>query len=134
LRPSTIFWLLDNIAPSELSTNLSRASALVALRRHDEAVESYARAVALRPSYTDAWKSRGALLMLLRRPEEALECFEKVLALDANHSEALRNTAVIVAVYVRAPDAPWKTVPGGKVSETSTDCAAAGPAFATVIV
>ena len=31
MRPSTIFWLLDNIPPSELSTNLSRATALAAV-------------------------------------------------------------------------------------------------------
>jgi len=64
------------------------------LRRLEEAVESYDRAVALRPGYTDALNNRGSALMELGRIHDALADLAAVIALDPGHPGARWNRAL----------------------------------------
>ncbi|MFQ5897702.1 MAG: tetratricopeptide repeat protein [Candidatus Methylomirabilia bacterium] len=81
------------VAPSEASevwfcraTELDQDPA-----RWDEAVEAYARAVAIDPSYAAAWNNLGLLQHRLGRHEAAAECYQSALGSDASCFQAAYN-------------------------------------------
>ncbi len=55
--------------------------ALSRLRRTDEALAAYDRAVELNPEEPSAWLNRGNLLLSQKRHEDALECYDRALEL-----------------------------------------------------
>lgn len=59
--------------------------------RWDEAVEAYARAVAIDPSYGAAWNNLGLLQHRLSRHEAAAECYHAALRSDATCFQAAYN-------------------------------------------
>jgi Tfp pilus assembly protein PilF len=61
------------------------------LNRLAEAVESYDKALALKPDYVEALNNRGIVLMELKRPAEALASYDKALGLKPDYAEALSN-------------------------------------------
>ena len=60
------------------------------------------RAVAIAPSFADAWNNRGAALQGLSHPEEALESYDRALQIQAGHVEARFNRATILE-HMRDP-------------------------------
>ncbi|MGY8639206.1 tetratricopeptide repeat protein [Bradyrhizobium sp. 14AA] len=75
------------VDPRSADAHMSRGIALNKLRRHDEARESYRRALALRPNYAAALSNLGNASVTLDL-QQALECYDKALAIDGNHAEA----------------------------------------------
>jgi tetratricopeptide (TPR) repeat protein len=69
----------------------NRGNALLALKRYQDALESYDRALALQPDYADALCNRGAALHELQRYDEALECCDRTIALQPGYEEAHAN-------------------------------------------
>ena len=72
-------------------------SALVKLRRLEEAVACYDRAIALRPDFAQAHCGRAGALVDLDRPSEAIESCRRVLELAPNSPDAyvFRGAALI---------------------------------------
>src|SRR5262249_52656169 len=66
-------------------------NALKQLRRLEDAVQSYDRALALRPDYADAINNRGTTLMELGRLDEALADFARTIAREHDHAGAHWN-------------------------------------------
>jgi tetratricopeptide (TPR) repeat protein len=67
---------------------------LYTLKRFDDALAGYDRALALRPDYVEAHCNRGVTLQDFRRFDEALACYERARATrpdfaDAHYNEAL---------------------------------------------
>jgi len=60
------------------------------LKRLDEAVANYDRALALRPT-AEAWGNRGAVLQELGRPNEAIVSFDRALAMTPSHATSHFN-------------------------------------------
>lgn len=60
----------------------------------EKMLELFAKAVELKPDFTDAWYNFGIILSILGRYEEALDKFEKVVELSPNHKEAYNAWAV----------------------------------------
>ena len=60
-------------------------------RRHDEALASYGRALAVRPDYAEALYNRGNTLQELKRHDEALASYDRALAVRPDYAEALYN-------------------------------------------
>jgi tetratricopeptide (TPR) repeat protein len=56
---------------------------------HERAIESYGRAIALRPGLVRAWRELGSSLVLRGRQDEGVEAIRKALALDADDAGAL---------------------------------------------
>jgi predicted O-linked N-acetylglucosamine transferase (SPINDLY family) len=75
---------IDHRQPFALN---SLGNALHAMKRHDEAVVQYERAIVLKPDHV-AYANRGNALMALNRHAEALASFDKAIALDASYVEA----------------------------------------------
>jgi tetratricopeptide (TPR) repeat protein len=61
------------------------------LKRPEEALASYDKALAIRPDHAEALNNRGTALQDLQRPEEALASYDKALAIRPDHAEALNN-------------------------------------------
>src|SRR5207249_7287885 len=61
------------------------------LRKPDEALASFDKALALRPDYAETLNGRGNALRDLERPEEALASYDKALAIQPDYAEAFNN-------------------------------------------
>ncbi len=62
--------------------------ALYDLKRYDEALAAYDRALALDPAYAIAWYSKGLALYALNRHDEALAAYDRDRALDPANAVA----------------------------------------------
>lgn len=83
----------------------NRGLALQALKRFEDALESYDRALALRPDYAEALFNRGVTLQRLRRLPEAVDSYDRAIAVCADHAEALSNRGVALQDLGRLPEA-----------------------------
>jgi len=63
------------INPDHASTLNNRGNALLDLKRHAEALESYDRAIELDPDYAKAHYNRGIALLDLERQEQSQESY-----------------------------------------------------------
>jgi tetratricopeptide (TPR) repeat protein len=59
---------------------VNRADLLMALNRWAEAVETYDRALAVRPNFFQGWCNRGVALERMGRLEEARASYDRALA------------------------------------------------------
>ena len=64
------------------------------LKRYDEALASYDRALSFRPDYAEALNNRGNTLHELKRLDEALASYDRALAVRPDDAEALNNRGV----------------------------------------
>ncbi|GAB6141807.1 tetratricopeptide repeat protein [Methylosoma difficile] len=72
----------------------NRGVALRALKRYDEALDSYGQAIALENQHPDAHYNRAILLTTLGRHEEARLSYEQVLALNPDYIDARLNLSI----------------------------------------
>ena len=79
----------DETRPAEAYNN--RGNALQDLKRFEEALASYDKALAIRPDYAEAYSNRGIALQDLKRFEEALASYDKAIALKPDYAEAFNN-------------------------------------------
>ncbi len=70
---------------------MNRGIVLAALKRLDEALASYARAIALNPGQAAAYNNRGNTLQALNRPDDALADFDAAIRLDPGFADAFVN-------------------------------------------
>jgi len=89
-RAEHAFWRATACAPNDTESHCNRGVALDALRRHEDAITCYERALSIIPDFYAADLNKGQSLLSLGRLQEARACFE----LAAAHSPAS------VAAYV----------------------------------
>jgi predicted O-linked N-acetylglucosamine transferase (SPINDLY family) len=82
----------------------SLGNALHAIRRHEEAIAQYDRAIRLKPDHV-AYTNRGNALAALKRHAEALESYDKAIALDARYAEAHSKRGDVLRELKRNEDA-----------------------------
>jgi predicted O-linked N-acetylglucosamine transferase (SPINDLY family) len=82
-----------------------RGNALKALRRYDEAIASYDRAISLKPDYAEALSNRGNALQELKRFAAALANYDRAIALKPDYAEAFSNRGVCLEKLRRFNDA-----------------------------
>ncbi len=73
---------------------MNRGIALAALKRHDEALASYGKAIALNPGVAEAYNNRGNALQALNRPDEALSDFDTAIRLNPAFPDASSIAAI----------------------------------------
>jgi tetratricopeptide (TPR) repeat protein len=75
------------------------------LKRPEEALASYNRAVYLKPDYAEAFNNRGIALMELKRPADALASFEGAIVLKPDYAEAHNNRSIALRDLKRPEEA-----------------------------
>src|SRR5262249_30347374 len=71
----------------------NRGNTLQELKRFDEALASYDKAIALKPDYAEALNNSGNALQALERFDEALASYDKAIALKADYGDGYWNRA-----------------------------------------
>jgi protein O-GlcNAc transferase len=61
------------------------------LKRYEEALTSYDRAIAIKPDYAEAYYNRGNALQELKRLEEALASYDRAIEIKPDYAEAYSN-------------------------------------------
>ena len=64
------------------------------LKRLEEALASYDKAIALKPDYAEAFNNRGIALRQLKRFDEALASYDKAIALKPDYADAFNNRGI----------------------------------------
>ena len=85
---------IDPNNPFHAPAYSNRGIALRGLRRHQEALASFNRALDFNAGQADVHFNRGNTLHDLRRIEEAVESYDQVLRLAPTHAEAYRRRGV----------------------------------------
>jgi predicted O-linked N-acetylglucosamine transferase (SPINDLY family) len=83
----------------------NRGFALAELKRWDEALASFDRAIALKTGSAEVYSNRGVVLKELQRPDEALASFDKAIALRADYAKAHCNRGVVLKELKRLDEA-----------------------------
>jgi tetratricopeptide (TPR) repeat protein len=89
-------------ASAQADTYASRATVLIGLQRHEEALESADRALSLEPRSFNGHSQRGRALRELGRLDDALDSFGRALALVPNSSDVLLMQGLTLADLGRA--------------------------------
>ena len=99
----------------------NRGGALQGLKRYDEAVASYDRAIALQPDHAAAHFNRGTALLEVKRHDEALASFDRALALRPDFADAYLNRGNALQALNRYDEALASYERAGKVRPDYTD-------------
>lgn len=91
-----IYGLILAKVPGYAEGHNNRGAILQLLKRYDEALASYDKAIALKPDYANAHYNRGATLKKMGRLDEALASYDKAIALKPDHAEAHNNRGVLL--------------------------------------
>jgi predicted O-linked N-acetylglucosamine transferase (SPINDLY family) len=75
------------------------------LKRYDEALAAFDRALALKPDLAEAWLGRGNVFVWLKRYEEALAAFDRALALKPDFPEAWNSRGILLIELKRYHEA-----------------------------
>jgi tetratricopeptide (TPR) repeat protein len=81
------------LTPQSDITHYNLGIVLRALRRLDDALECYDRALAINKNDAEIWNTRGSVLRDLKRFNEAIASFKRALAIKPNFLAALYNCA-----------------------------------------
>jgi tetratricopeptide (TPR) repeat protein len=85
------FGLVPN--PQSAPTHFNTANVLFKLKRYEEALASYDRALAIRPDFAEAHHGRGTVLRTFGRIEEARPLLEKAVELAPRRVEFVNTLA-----------------------------------------
>ena len=75
------------------------------LKRLDEALSSYDKAISIKPDYAEAYSNRGNALRELKRLDEALINFEKAIAIKPDYANAYSNRGIALQELKRLDEA-----------------------------
>jgi hypothetical protein len=83
----------------------NKGVALKELKRFDEAIAQYDKALSLKPDYHEAWTNKGVTLHELKRFDEAIAQYDKALSLKPDYHEAWTNKGVTLHELKRFDEA-----------------------------
>lgn len=79
------------ISPKAAVAHNNRGHALRGLKRYNEALACYVKAIGVKPDFVEAMNNRGVTLRELGRIDEALASFDEALTLKPNFAKAISN-------------------------------------------
>jgi len=109
----------SNTASAEVTSNYGVV--LQRLKRDDEAIEYFNRALMLKPGYVPALLNRGVSQQRLGRHEEALANFDRVIELDPSHAKAHYNRAHVLQEMRRFDEALTAYIRAAELSPDDAD-------------
>ena len=71
------------------------------LKRYDEALANYDRAIQIKPDYAEAYLNCGAILSELKRYDEALANYDRAIQIKPDYAEAYLNCGLIFSELKR---------------------------------
>ncbi|NEO87927.1 MAG: tetratricopeptide repeat protein [Spirulina sp. SIO3F2] len=74
----------------------NRGVSLRRLKKYEEAIAAYDKAIEIELNSSFAWNNRGGVLMELERYQDALESVEKAIQIDPNNANAQRRYQTIL--------------------------------------
>ncbi|MBD0346206.1 MAG: tetratricopeptide repeat protein [Coleofasciculus sp. Co-bin14] len=81
--------LIVNVIKSTNATDLyKRGQTLIELKRYKEALDTYNRAVELKPEYAEAWQGKGNSLLELNQYKDALNAYDKAIQIQPDYLKA----------------------------------------------
>jgi tetratricopeptide (TPR) repeat protein len=89
------------IKPDYAEAHLNRGNALSELRRFEEAVPSYQRALRFNPDHGDALNNLGLAFRELDRRNDAIACWDRLLWLDPSRADAQASRAATLDMLKR---------------------------------
>ena len=97
---------------SAMETNL--ANAYEEVKRFDDSIRTYHKALDLNPNNASAWCNLGYALMSVNKPDDAIPCFMKAMELDSGMPQSRSDLMRALQIKGIDPDAP--TLPAGSWS------------------
>jgi tetratricopeptide (TPR) repeat protein len=85
--------------PQSALAHFNAANALYELKRYEEALASYDRALAIQPDFANALSNRGNVLLELKRYEEALASYDRALAIRPDLAEAHLGRGTVLSTF-----------------------------------
>ncbi len=79
------------LRPDLIEALTNRGNALNGLKRYDDALASYDRAIAFQPAHAGAHYNRGTTLHEMKRYDEAIAAYDRAIALQPHYPEAFSN-------------------------------------------
>jgi tetratricopeptide (TPR) repeat protein len=93
------------VGPGQYMVFVNRGNVLQALGRLDEALASFAKAIALKPDCPEAFYNRGNTLRDLDRSDEALTNYDRAIELRPTYRDAYSNRGAVLHKLGRWEDA-----------------------------
>ena len=81
--------------PNNAETFYNRGSADLALKKYQEALEDFNKAIKLKPDFARAFYNRGLVNLELEKYQEALEDFNEVIKLNLDYDTVFKNRSVL---------------------------------------
>jgi tetratricopeptide (TPR) repeat protein len=91
--------------PNSAEFHSSRGAILQMMKRHEDALAGYEKAITLKPDYANAHFNRAGILKLLNRFDESLASYNKAIALNPAHAEAYNNRGALLQQMRRYDEA-----------------------------
>ncbi len=96
---------VEQNVPEEAAEAFNQGVQLGRLRRYDEAIEFYDKAISIKPDYAKAIFNKAVALQMLNRLEEAVQAYDQALAINPNDAEAWSNKGIALRSMGRTEEA-----------------------------
>jgi hypothetical protein len=93
------------INPDSADVLINRANGLVALKKFDDALATFHKALTIDPRHVIGHIGRGSALFRLKRYPEALDSYEKAVAIAPGQAQGYNNRALALAMLGRYDEA-----------------------------
>jgi len=100
-----IIGIINWINSTNATQSYNRGETLLELRRYEDALSAYNRAVELQPDYAQAWQGQGDALVGLDQPEAALEAYDQAIQIQREYPEAWKGRGIALAALGRDEEA-----------------------------
>ena len=84
---------------------MGRGNAFAGLKRYDDALAAYDKALSIKPGLESAWLGRGNVFYDLKRPDEAFAAYDRALALKPDLAEAWLGRGNVLRALKRFDEA-----------------------------
>lgn len=104
--------LLEEGPDPELCFNLGNV--LLAMGRHEQAIERFRQAVEMDTDYPEAWKNLGSAMEELNQMPEAIDAYRRAIALNPQYGDPYHNLADLLdqAGQVQEAQRLWRVYYG----------------------